>query len=89
MTGVGSYFGGSNFGATASSRSSDGSGRDCGVLGAREFPLEHLAVNLELAADVVSEELERGDAVAERLVAGAAVVRAHGQHHSTGPAPPN
>ena len=60
-----------------------------GVLAARDFPLEHMAVNLELAADVVSAELERGDAVAERLVAGAAVVRAHGQHHSTGPAPPN
>jgi len=46
------------------------------VLAAREFPLEHLAVNLELAADVTGEELDRGDEVAQRLVAAAAVVRA-------------
>jgi hypothetical protein len=45
------------------------------VLAARDFPLEHLAVNLELAADVAGAEV--GDQVAQRLVAAAAVVRAH------------
>ena len=39
-----------------------------GVLDARDFPLEHLAVNLELAAEVVAERVERGEAVAERLL---------------------
>ena len=47
------------------------------VLGSRGFPLEHLARNLELAADVVAERLgEPGAAVAERLRAGTAIVRA-------------
>jgi hypothetical protein len=47
------------------------------VLAARDFPLEHLAVNLELAADVVGERVDGGDAVAERLRAAGASVRAH------------
>jgi hypothetical protein len=42
------------------------------VLAARDFPLEHLAVNLEIAADVVDEHAQ----VAERLRAAAGVVRA-------------
>ena len=46
-----------------------------GVLEARNFPLEHLASNLELAADVVAERVAGGPAVAERLRAGAALVR--------------
>jgi hypothetical protein len=46
-----------------------------GVLAAREFPLEHLAANLELAADVVQDEIERGPAVADRLRAAAITVR--------------
>jgi hypothetical protein len=45
------------------------------VLSARDFPLEHLATNLELAADVVAERLERGPLVAERLRAAATTVR--------------
>jgi hypothetical protein len=45
-----------------------------GVLEAREFPLEHLAGNLELAADVVAEQLG-SDAVAGRLRDAAALVR--------------
>ncbi len=45
------------------------------VLSARDFPLEHLAVNLELAADVVDEQV--GSAVAEKLRGAAATVRAH------------
>ena len=45
------------------------------VLGSRGFPLDHLARNLELAADVVDEQLEApGAAVAERLRAAAAGV---------------
>ena len=36
-----------------------------GVLGARDFPLEHLAVNLEIAADVVTERVPSSEAVAE------------------------
>jgi hypothetical protein len=48
-----------------------------GVLASREFPLEHLAANLELAADVVEDRLERGPAVADRLRAAAITVRAH------------
>ena len=47
-----------------------------GVLDARDFPLEHLAANLELAADVVAEQLEDGDAVATRLRQSAVSVRA-------------
>jgi hypothetical protein len=46
------------------------------VLSARDFPLEHLARNLELAADVVEEQLsESGAAIGSRLRAAAAVVR--------------
>ena len=44
-----------------------------GVLEARDFPLEHLASNLELAGEVVEEPL--GGAVAQRLRAAAAFVR--------------
>ena len=47
------------------------------VLAARDFPLEHLAVNLELAAEVVGRAVARGDEIAQRLVAAAAAVRAH------------
>jgi hypothetical protein len=46
------------------------------VLAARDFPVEHLAVNLELAADVVDEQLDGGAPVAERLRSAAAAVRA-------------
>ena len=46
-----------------------------GVLAAREFPLEHLAANLELAADVVVDRIEQGPAVADRLRAAAITVR--------------
>jgi heme-degrading monooxygenase HmoA len=46
------------------------------VLAARDFPLEHLAVNLELAADVVGSAVARGGEIAQRLVAAAAAVRA-------------
>jgi hypothetical protein len=42
-----------------------------GILKARDFPLEHLAGNLELAADVMAEH----PAVAERLLAAAVSVR--------------
>lgn len=42
-----------------------------GVLAARNFPLDHLAGNLELAADVVAERLPGGERVAERLRAAA------------------
>jgi hypothetical protein len=45
------------------------------VLAGRDFPLEHLAVNLELAADVVAARLGGGDAVAARLRDAAALVR--------------
>jgi hypothetical protein len=45
------------------------------VLAARDFPLEHLAVNLELAAEVVSERLDGGAPVAERLLAASVTVR--------------
>ena len=46
------------------------------VLRSRDFPLEQLARNLELAAEVVDEQLgAAGAAVAERLRAGAAVAR--------------
>jgi hypothetical protein len=44
------------------------------VLDARDFPLEHLAANLELAADIVEERLGAED-VAERLRAAAIGVR--------------
>ena len=46
-----------------------------GVLEARDFPLEHLAGNLELAADVVGAELAGADALAGRLRDAAAHVR--------------
>jgi hypothetical protein len=47
------------------------------VLRSRGFPLEHLARNLELAASVVEDRLtEPGAAVADRLRAAAATVRA-------------
>jgi hypothetical protein len=46
-----------------------------GVLEARDFPLEHLAGNLELAADEVEERVEGGAAVAARLRDAAARVR--------------
>ncbi len=46
------------------------------VLAARDFPLEHLADNLELAADVFEERVTDGAPVAERLRGAAALVRA-------------
>jgi hypothetical protein len=45
-----------------------------GVLEARDFPVEHLAGNLDLAADVVAERLESAP-VAERLRTAGAMVR--------------
>jgi len=46
------------------------------VLSARDFPLDHLARNLELAADVVDERLgDPGVAIGARLRAAAAGVR--------------
>jgi hypothetical protein len=48
-----------------------------GLLAARDFPLEHLAVNLELASEVVAADVAGGGPVAERLLAAATVVRAH------------
>jgi hypothetical protein len=48
-----------------------------GILRARGFPLEHLARNLELAADVVSARLAApGGPVAHRLRAAAGTARA-------------
>jgi hypothetical protein len=46
------------------------------VLRARDFPLEQLARNLEIAADVCAEQLSQ--AVAERLRAAATLVRSGG-----------
>ena len=46
-----------------------------GVLEARDFPLEHLAGNLDLAAEVVEAGVEGGAAVAARLRAAAERVR--------------
>jgi hypothetical protein len=46
------------------------------VLAARDFPLDHLAGNLEIAADVVEERVDGGAPVAERLRAAAALVTA-------------
>ena len=46
------------------------------VLAARDFPLEHLADNLEIAGDVVEEQVDDGLAVAGRLRDAAALVRA-------------
>jgi hypothetical protein len=51
------------------------------VLEARNFPLDHLAGNLELAADVVAERLDRGAGVAGRLRDAAATVRATKTFH--------
>ena len=48
-----------------------------GVLEARDFPLEHLAGKLELAGDVVADELDGADALAGRLRDAAAHVRGH------------
>jgi hypothetical protein len=46
------------------------------VLSARGFPLEHLARNLELAADVIEERLaDSGVAIGARLRTAAAAVR--------------
>ena len=46
-----------------------------GVLEARDFPLEHLAGNLELAGEVVADELGGTEALAARLRDAAAHVR--------------
>ena len=46
------------------------------VLAARDFPLDHLADNLAIAADVVGERVGGGTPVAERLRDAAALVRA-------------
>jgi hypothetical protein len=47
------------------------------ILRSRGFPLEHLARNLELAADVAEDQLGAdGAAVADRLRTGTALVRA-------------
>ena len=46
------------------------------ILAARDFPLEQLARNLELAGDVCAEQL--GEEVAERLRAAATLVRSRG-----------
>jgi hypothetical protein len=45
------------------------------ILEARDFPLDHLAANLLIAADVVAARVEGGEPVAERLRAAAALVR--------------
>ena len=45
------------------------------VLEARDFPLDHLASNLDLAADVVADRVAGGDEVAVRLRDAAALVR--------------
>jgi hypothetical protein len=46
------------------------------VLGARDFPLDRLARDLELAAAVVREQVDGGEPMAGRLDAAAASVRA-------------
>lgn len=46
------------------------------VLAARDFPLDHLADNLAIAADVVAERVADGGVVAERLRSAAELVRA-------------
>ena len=46
-----------------------------GVLEARDFPIEHLAGNLELAAETVEDELDDAGALAGRLRDAAAHVR--------------
>ena len=45
------------------------------VLAAREFPLDRLARDLDIAAEVVSTEVSDGAAMAEALSGAAAVVR--------------
>jgi hypothetical protein len=45
------------------------------ILEAREFPLEHLAGNLEHAGEVVAARVDGGDAVAARLREAATLVR--------------
>ena len=45
------------------------------VLEARNFPLEHLATNLELTAGVIRERMQRAGPVAERLEAAAELIR--------------
>jgi hypothetical protein len=45
------------------------------ILEARDFPLEHLASNLELAGDVVEEAVAGGAEVAARLRDAASLVR--------------
>ncbi len=46
-----------------------------GVLEARDFPLDRLARNLDIAAAVSAEKLERADQLAEILLRGARFVR--------------
>jgi hypothetical protein len=46
------------------------------VLGARDFPLDRLARDLELAAAVVRDQVAEGDPMAQRLQDAAASVRA-------------
>lgn len=46
-----------------------------GVLEARDFPLERLARDLEIAADVVEATLADPDGLSQRLRAGASLVR--------------
>ena len=53
------------------------------VLEARNFPLDHLACNLELAANVVDERVDRGIDVARRLRKAAATVRANSSRRAT------
>jgi hypothetical protein len=45
------------------------------VLEARDFPLDRLARNLDIAAAVSAEKLERADQLAEILLRGARFVR--------------
>jgi HEAT repeat protein len=45
------------------------------ILEAREFPLDRLARDLDIAAVVVGERVPRGDAVAAALTGAAAMVR--------------
>jgi hypothetical protein len=54
-----------------------------GVLEARDFPLEHLAGNLELAADTVEADIEGAAALAGRLRDAAAHVREGGSTQRT------
>jgi hypothetical protein len=46
-----------------------------GVLEARDFPLDRLARNLDIAAAVLHEALERADQLSEILMGGARFVR--------------